>query len=287
MTTYIPDDVPPSRALDRVLDLANAGLSAVRTHHVPAKYQTALRIGTSLATGLVAAGYALNTRDICRTSAGTIAGLGTATAALTYATWGLFDRLDKVVDRRLRAWGIPAPEVAIGLATFIALRAFSAWEERQEESGFERMAVAGEGYERDLPNDLRDFLTDFAHPELNLIPGAAQALATQIPVLRATFYAPSDQDPLKFLDDCFLELTLPSDADVSVMTPSTQTYPVYARASFNGAEHHLRLEVLHGHAFALSVADLDEESPTLSEWITAYRAGAVEFISEFDEEHTE
>lgn len=286
MTTYIPDNVPPSRALDRVLDLATAGLSAVRTHHVPAKYQPALRLGTSLATGLVVAGYALNTRDVCRTSAGTIAGLGTATAALTYATWGLSDRLDKAVDRRLRTWGIPVPEVATGLAAFIALRAFSAWEERQE-SDFDWMAVAGEGYERDLPSDLRDFLTGFAHPELNLTPGAAQALATQIPVLRATIYAPSDQEPLKFLDDCYLELTLPSDADVSVMTPRTQTYPVYARASFNGVEHRLNLEVHEGHASELSLAEFDEESPTLSDWMSAYRAGAVEFISEFDEEHTQ
>lgn len=286
MTTYIPDNVPPSRALDRVLDLANAGLSAVRSHHVPAKYQPALRLGTSLATGLVAAGYVLNTRDICRTSAGTIAGLGTATAALTYATWGLSDRLDKAVDRRLRAWGIPVPEVATGLAAFIALRAFSAWEERQE-SDFGWMAVAGEGYERDLPSDLRDFLTGFAHPELNLIPGAAQALATQIPVLRATIYASSDQDPLKFLDDCYLELTLPSDADISVITPRTQTYPVYARASFSGVEHRMNLEVYEGHASALSLAEFDEESPTLSDWMSAYRAGAVEFISEFDEERTQ
>ena len=286
MTTYIPDNVPPSRALDRVLDLATAGLSAVRTHHVPAKYQPALRLGTSLATGLVASGYALNTRDVCRISGGTIAGLGTATAALTYATWGLSDRLDKAVDRRLRAWGIPAPEVATGLAAFIALRAFAAWEERQE-SDFGWMAVAGEGYERDLPSDLRDFLTGFAHPELNLTPGAAQALATQIPVLRATIYASSDQDPLKFLDDCCIELTLPSDADVSVITPRTQTYPVYARASFSGVEHRLNLEVHEGHASALSLAEFDEESPTLSEWISAYRAGVVEFISEFDEERTQ
>lgn len=283
MTTYIPDNVPPSRALGRVLDLANAGLFAVRTHHVPAKYQTALRLGTSLATGLVAAGYALNTRDICRTSAGTIAGLGTATAALTYATWGLSDRLDKAVDRRLRAWGIPAPEVATGLATFIALRAFAVWEERQE-SDFDWMAVAGEGYERDLPSELRDFLTGFAHPELNLTPGAAQALATQIPVLRATVYASSDQDPLKFLDDCYLELTLPADADVSLITPRTHTYPVYARATFNGVEHRLNLEVHEGYASELQLAEFDEESPTLSEWITAYRADAVEFISEFEEE---
>ncbi len=286
MTTYIPDDVPPSRALDRVLDLANAGLSAVRSHHVPAKYQTALRLGTSLATGLVAAGYVLNTRDICRTSAGTIAGLGAATAALTYATWGLSDRLDKVVDRRLRAWGIPAPEVATGLAAFIALRAFSAWEERQE-SDFEWMAVAGEGYERDLPSALRDFLTGFARPELNLTPGAAQALAAQVQVLRATIYVPSDQDFPNFLDDCYLELTLPADADVSLMTPRTHTYPVYARATFNGVEHRLNLEVHEGYASELQLAEFDEESPTLSEWITAYRAGAVEFISEFDEEHTE
>lgn len=286
MTTYIPDNVPPSRALGRVLDLATAGLSAVRTHHVPAKYQPALRLGTSLATGLVAAGYALNTRDVCRISGGTIAGLGTATAALTYATWGLSDRLDKAVDRRLRAWGIPAPEVATGLAAFIALRAFATWEERQE-SDFGWMAVAGEGYERDLPSDLRDFLTGFAHPELNLTPGVAQALATQIPVLRATIYASSDQDPLKFLDDCYLELTLPSDADVSVITPRTQTYPVYARASFSGVEHRLNLEVYEGHASALSLAEFDEDSPTLSEWINAYRAGAVEFISEFDEERTQ
>ncbi|WP_293849677.1 hypothetical protein [uncultured Brevibacterium sp.] len=286
MTTYIPDDVPPSRALGRVLDLATAGLCAVRTHHVPAKYQPALRFGASLAAGLVAAGSALNTRDICRTSAGTIAGLGTATAALTYATWELSDRLDKAVDRRLRAWGIPAPEVATGLAAFIALRAFSAWEERQE-SDFGWMAVAGEGYERDLPSDLRDSLTGFAHPELNLTPGAAQALATQIPVLRATIYASSDQEPLKFLDDCYLELTLPSDADVSVITPRTQTYPVYARATFNGVEHRLDLVVHEGHVSALSVADNDAELPSLADWISAYRAGAVEFISEFDEEHTQ
>lgn len=283
MTTYIPDDVPPSRALDRVLDIANAGLSAVRSHHVPAKYQPALRLGTSLATGLVAAGYVLNTRDICRTSAGTIAGLGAATAALTYATWGLSDRVDKAVDRRLRAWGIPAPEVATGLAAFIALRAFSAWEERQE-SDFEWMAVAGEGYERDLPSDLRDFLTGFAHPELNLTPGAAQALATQVQVLRATIYVPSDQDFSNFLDDCYLELTLPADADVSLITPRTHTYPVYARATFNGVEHRLNLEVREGYASELQLAEFDEESPTLSEWITAYRAGAVEFISEFEEE---
>ena len=228
----------------------------------------------------------LNTRDICRTSAGTIAGLGTATAALTYATWGLSDRLDKVVDRRLRAWGIPAPEVATGLAAFIALRAFSAWEERQE-SDFDWMAVAGEGYERDLPSDLRDFLAGFAHPELNLTPGAAQALATQIPVLRATVYVPSDQDFSHFLDDCYLELTLPADADVSLITPRTHTYPVYARATFNGVEHRLNLEVREGYASELQLAEFDEESPTLSEWITAYRAGAVEFISEFDEEHTQ
>lgn len=286
MTTYIPDNVPPSRALDRVLDVATAGLSAVRSHHVPAKYQPALRLGTSLATGLVAAGYALNTRDVCRISGGTIAGLGTATAALTYATWGLSDRLDKAVDRRLRAWGIPAPEVATGLAAFIALRAIAAWEERQE-SDFGWMAVAGEGYERDLPSDLRYFLTGFAHPELNLTPGAAQALATQIPVLRATIYDSSDQDQLKFLDDCYLELTLPSDAGVSVITPRTQTYPVYARASFSGVEHRLNLEVYEGHASALSLAEFDEESPTLSEWMSAYRAGAVEFISEFDEERTQ
>ena len=283
MTTYIPDNVPPSRALDRVLDIANAGLSAVRSHHVPAKYQTALRLGTSLATGLVAAGYVLNTRDICRTSAGTIAGLGAATAALTYATWGLSDRVDKAVDRRLRAWGIPAPEVATGLAAFIALRAFSAWEERQE-SDFDWMAVAGEGYERDLPSDLRDFLTGFAHPELNLTPGAAQALATQIPVLRATIYVPSDQDFSHFLDDCYLELTLPADADVSLITPRTHTYPVYARTTFNGVEHRLNLQVHEGYASELQLAEFDEESPTLSEWITAYRAGAVEFISEFEEE---
>lgn len=286
MTTYIPDDVPPSHALCRVLDIANAGLSAVRSHHVPAKYQPALRLGTSLATGLVAAGYVLNTRDICRTSAGTIAGLGTATAALTYATWGLSDRLYKAVDGRLRAWGIPAPEVATGLAAFIALRAFSAWEERQE-SDFEWMAVAGEGYERDLPSGLRDFLTGFAHPELNLTPGAAQALATQIPVLRATIYAPPDQDPLKFLDDCYLGLTLPSAADVSVITPRAQIYPVYARASFSGVEHRLNLVVQEGHASALSLAEFDEESPTLSDWMSAYRAGAVEFISEFDEGRTQ
>ena len=283
MTTYIPDNVPPSRALDRVLDIANAGLSAVRSHHVPAKYQTALRLGTSLATGLVAAGYVLNTRDICRTSAGTIAGLGAATAALTYATWGLSDRVDKAVDRRLRAWGIPAPEVATGLAAFIALRAFSAWEERQE-SDFDWMAVAGEGYERDLPSDLRDFLAGFAHPELNLTPGAAQALATQIPVLRATIYVPTDQDFSHFLDDCYLELTLPADADVSLITPRTHTYPVYARATFNGVEHRLNLQVHEGCASELQLAEFDEESPTLSEWITAYRAGAVEFISEFEEE---
>ena len=283
MTTYIPDDVPPSRALDRVLDLATAGLSAVRTHHVPAKYQPALRLGTSLATGLVAAGYVLNTRDICRTSAGTIAGLGTATAALTYATWGLSDRLDKVVDRRLRAWGIPAPEVATGLAAFIALRAFAAWEERQE-SDFDWMAVAGEGYERDLPSDLRDFLTGFAHPELNLTPGAAQALAAQIQVLRASIYAPTDQDFSHFLDDCYLELILPADADVSLITPRTHTYPVYARATFNGVEHRLNLEVREGYASELQLAEFDEESPTLSEWIAAHRAGAVEFISEFEEE---
>lgn len=283
MTTYIPDNVPPSRALDRVLDIANAGLSAVRSHHVPAKYQPALRLGTSLATGLVAAGYVLNTRDICHTSAGTIAGLGAATAALTYATWGLSDRVDKAVDRRLRAWGIPAPEVATGLAAFIALRAFSAWEERQE-SDFEWMAVAGEGYERDLPSDLRDFLTGFAHPELNLTPGAAQALAAQIQVLRASIYVPTDQDFSHFLDDCYLELILPADADVSLITPRTHTYPVYARATFNGVEHRLNLEVREGYASELQLAEFDEESPTLSEWITAHRAGAVEFISEFEEE---
>ena len=283
MTTYIPDDVPPSRALGRVLDLATAGLCAVRTHHVPAKYQPALRFGASLAAGLVGAGSALNTRDVCRTSAGTIAGLGTATAALTYATWGLSDRLDKIVDRRLRAWGIPAPEVATGLAAFIALRAFSAWEERQE-SDFGWMAVAGEDYECDLSNDLRDLLTGLAQPELNFIPGAAQALAAQIPVLRATIYVPSDQDFSHFLDDCYLELILPADADVSLITPRTHTYPVYARTTFNGVEHRLNLQVHEGYASELQLAEFDEESPTLSEWITAYRAGAVEFISEFEEE---
>ncbi|WP_347031293.1 hypothetical protein [Brevibacterium paucivorans] len=281
MTTYIPDDVPPSRALGRVLDLATAGLCTVRTHHVPAKYQPALRFGASLAAGLVAAGSALNTRGICRTSAGTIAGLGTATAALTYATWGLSDRLYKAVDGRLRTWGIPVPEVATGLAAFIALRALAAWEERQE-SDFGWMAVAEEDYECDLSNDLRDLLTGFAHPELNLTPGAAQALAAQIPVLRATLCGPSVS-----LGDDYLALSLPPHLDVNLITPRTQTYPVYARATFNGVEHRLDLVVHEGHASALSVADNDAELPSLAEWISAYRAGAVEFISEFDEERTQ
>lgn len=120
------DEIPPSRALRRVLDVAASGLSMVRSHRVPRRYAPVVRVGTSVMAGLVTAGYVLNDRAVGRVSATRLAGAATAGSVLTYASWGLSNSTDAVVDRRLREWGIPAPEVFAGVASFLALRGVAA-----------------------------------------------------------------------------------------------------------------------------------------------------------------